>query len=127
MFIRSLCGCNVARGDLAWRWAVRLPCALNKGHKGKVVAIAGNQMDICSLCANAVPLSTRRPVFALGSASRSGYETLPRVRRCASFVPRRRFDIVTTGGQQTIKIWTYLLKRDNQTLEGHTPNVSFAV
>src|SRR5258706_11322810 len=84
-------------------------------------------MDICSLCANAVPLSTRRPVFALGSASRSGYETLPRVRRCASFVPRRRFDIVTTGGQQTIKIWTYFLKRDTQTLEGHTLNVSFAV
>src|SRR5258706_4200680 len=37
---------------------------LNKGHKGKVVAIAGNQMDICSLCAIAVPHSTRWPVFA---------------------------------------------------------------
>src|SRR5258706_4763416 len=62
------------------------------------------------------PLSTRWPVFALGSASRSGCETLPRVRRCASFVPRRRFDIVTTGGYQTIKKWIHFFLNETHNI-----------
>src|SRR5258706_10980279 len=48
--------------------------------------------------------------FRLGSASRSGCETSPLLRQCASFVPRHRFDIVTTSSEQTIKIWNYLYR-----------------
>src|SRR5258706_11868592 len=48
--------------------------------------------------------------FRLGSASRSGCETSPLLRQCASLVPRQSSDIVTTGSEQTIKIWNYLYR-----------------
>ena len=35
--------------------------------------------------------------------------------------------MITTGNDQTIKIWDYLSKRGIQILEGYKPNVSFAV
>jgi len=60
--------------------------------------------------------------FCLGSQAYRGVKPLQIAfhTQCASFVPRRRFDVVITGDQ----IWNYLLKSDAKPSRTHIMSLS---